>query len=271
MNPTPTRDELNREQIRQRLLMQALRSGQPGVLAGWTRAPARADLARGLAVYTANAGVNAERALAARYPTVLAMLGDETFAPMARAVWRQSPPARGDLAQWGDTLPAFLADAEQLAELPYLADVARLDDAVTRAEGAADVEPDLTTLLRLGDTEADRLVLRPAPGLALVASAHPVVTIWRAHHDAQQAALADPFAAAREALAEQRAETALVWRKGWAVRVAEVDAPTAAFLRLAFGQAQPLAAALDVPGFDFEHWLAPAVADGLLVRIDVTT
>lgn len=263
-------DPHQREQIRQRLLMQALRTGQPGALTGWARAPARADLARGLTVYAANAAVNAERALAARYPTVQAMLGDETFAPMARAFWRRSPPARGDLAQWGDDLPAFLADAAQLAELPYLADVARLDDAVAQATGAADAEPDLSTLMRLGDTDPDRLVLRPAPGLALLDSVHPVVTVWRAHHDPEQTALADPFADARVALARRHAETALVWRQGWVVRVMAVDVPTAEFLRRALLQAHPLAAALDVPGFDFAPWLAPAVADGLLARIDVT-
>jgi hypothetical protein len=264
-------DTHQRERIRQRLLMQALRSGQPAALAGWTRAPVRADLSRGLAVYTANAAVNAERALAARYPTVRAMLGDETFVPMARAFWKQSPPQRGDLAQWGDHLPGFLADAEQLAELPYLADVARLDAAVAQAEGAVDVAPDLSTLMRLGDTEPDRLVLRPAPGLALVTSTSPIVAIWRAHHDAQQTALADPFADARLALAGQVAETALVWRQGWQMRVTGVDAPTARFLRGALLQAQALAGVLDAPDFDFSQWLAPAVADGLLVRIDVTT
>jgi hypothetical protein len=265
-----TADALQREQIRQRLLMQALRTGQPGALAGWTRTPARADLARGLAVYTANAAVNAERALGARYPTVRAMLGEETFTPMARAFWRQSPPARGDLAQWGDTLPDFLAAAEQLAELPYLADVARLDGVVAQAEGAADVVPDLSTLMRLGDTDPDRLVLRPAAGLALVDSVHPIATVWRAHHDPQPSAQADPFAEARTALANQRAETALVWRQGWVVRMRRVDAPTAAFLRHTLCRCLPLAEALDIPDFDFAQWLAPAVADGLLVRIDAT-
>lgn len=267
----PGADDLNREHVRQRLLMQALRSGRPGVLAGWVRAPARANLARGLAVYGANAAVNAERALAARYPTVQALIGEESFEPMARAFWQQQPPERGDLAQWGDGLPAFLAEAPQLASEPYLADVARLDAAVARAEGAADVEPDLSTLMRLGDTDADRLVLRPAPGLALVASAHPVVAIWRAHHDPLQRAQPDPFAEAREALAARRAETALVWRQGWVVRVAAVEAPTAEFVQRALRMAQPLAGALELPGFDFEDWLAPAVAEGLLARVDVTT
>ena len=226
MNPTPgeTPDDLRREQIRQRLLMQALRNGQSGALGGWMRAPARADLARGLAVYTANAAVNAERALAARYPTVQAMLGEETFVPMARAFWRQHPPSRGDLAQWGDALPAFLAAAPQLAELPYLADVARLDNAVTQAEGAADAATSTPV-------EMDGQALQAAPGMALVDSPYPVVAIWRAHHDPQQTAQPDPFADARAALADATAETALVWREGWVVRVVAVDAPTAALLR----------------------------------------
>ncbi|WP_310461919.1 putative DNA-binding domain-containing protein [Sphaerotilus sp.] len=264
-----TTEAFEREQIRQRLLMQALRSGQAGALTGWTRTPARADLARGLAVYTANAAVNAERALGARYPTVQALLGEETFGPMARAFWRQWPPERGDLAQWGDPLPDFLAEAEQLAELPYLADMARLDAAVAQAEGAADVAPDLMTLMRLGDTAPDRLLLRPTAGLALLHSAHPVVSIWRAHHDPVQMAQPDPLADVRVALDGRRAETALVWRQGWRVQVAAVEAPTADFLRRALLQARPLAEALDVPGFDVEAWLAPAVADGLLARIDV--
>jgi hypothetical protein len=263
-------DARQREQIRQRMLMQAIRTGRPGALVGWTRAAARADLARGLTVYTANAAVNAERALGARYPTVQAMLGEETFAPMARAFWRQEPPARGDLAQWGDALPAFLANAEQLAELPYLADVARLDAAVALAGGAADVAPDLTSLMRLGDTEPDRLVLRPAPGLALLESLYPIATVWLAHHDPLTSVQADPFADARQALVDQRAETALVWRQDWSVRVRVVDAPTAAFLRHTLIRCWPLAEALDIPDFDFARWLAPAVADGLLVRIDTT-
>jgi hypothetical protein len=72
-------------------------------------------------------------------------------------------------------------------------------------------------------------------------------------------------------LAARRAETALVWRQGWGVRVAAVDAPIAEFLRRALLRACPLSEALEVPGFDFETWLAPAVTDGLLVRVDVTT
>ena len=67
--------------------------------------------------------------------------------------------------------------------------------------------------------------------MALVDSPYPVVTIWRAHHDPQQTAQPDPFADARAALADATAETALVWREGWVVRVVAVDAPTAALLR----------------------------------------
>jgi hypothetical protein len=266
-----TKAAIRREQIRQGLMMQALRGGQAAALAGWARATARADLSRGLAVYSANAAVHADRALAARYPTVQALIGAESFASMAQVVWRQHPPRQGDLARWGDALPDFLSQAEPLADEPYLADVARLDDAVSRAAGAADVDTDLATLMRLGDTGAERLRLVPAAGMALIDSVHPVVSIWRAHHDPNGLDRADVFAEARQALAERRAETALVWRHDWQVRVVSVDdAPTREFLCRTLLQGQSLADALDQPGLDFGRWLAAAVTDGLLVRVEVT-
>jgi hypothetical protein len=95
-------------------------------------------LRRGLQAYRANAGALAERALAAAYPDRAQLLGDESFAGMARAYWHHHAPVLGDVARWGAELPAFIAAAEQLAEEPYLADVARLDWAVHMAQSAAD-------------------------------------------------------------------------------------------------------------------------------------
>ncbi len=279
MNPTtlpidPTAadaDAILREHLRQGLLRDALGRGDARGLAGWARPLARADVERGLAAYVANAGEHAERALGARYPTVRALLGDEAFGWLARRHWRVSPPTHGDLADWGDGLPAALADDAQLAELPYLAEVARLDDAVARAERAADAEVQPDTLLRLADTAPERLVLRAAPGLRLLDGRHAAVSIWRAHHDPVRRDRPDPFAEARAALAAGQAETALVWRQGWAVRVAAPDGAAARFIRGALLDACPLTDALAVAGegFDFAAWLAPAVADGLVVRLDL--
>ena len=56
---------------------------------------ARQSCARGLKVYQANGHLLAERALQAAYPVVAQLLGGESFADLARAVWHAHPPLRG--------------------------------------------------------------------------------------------------------------------------------------------------------------------------------
>lgn len=253
-----------REALRQQMLLRTLwRDARPGVLAGWTRDGEA--FTHGLQAYRANAGALAERALAAAYPTLQQLLGDESFAALARAFWHRDAPQRGDIAHWGGALPAFIAKDEQLAGEPYLAGVAELEWAVHRAQTAADEAAGGAPLqaLALADVPAARM-LRVRPGTALVASAHPVVSIWHAH----RAPGPDRFADARQAIAEQRAETALVWRQGWAVRVAALPAAEWAFTRAVL-QAQPLGAALAVAdaGFDLTAWLAGALQRGWLAGV----
>jgi hypothetical protein len=98
--------------------------------------------ARGLAAYQANGHDLAERALRAAYPVVAALVGGDSFATMACELWHRHPPVRGDLACWGDALPAFVDHNPQLADVPYLADVARVEWALHRAAGAPDAGAD---------------------------------------------------------------------------------------------------------------------------------
>jgi hypothetical protein len=91
-----------------------------------------------------------------------------------------------------------------------------------------------------------------------------VVSIWQAH----RATGPDRYDGARQALAEQRAETALVWREGWVVRVAALPAAEAAFTRavlqpLALGMALAAAGA----AFDFEAWLIQTLQRGWLAGV----
>ena len=258
----PPNDAMQREALRQQLLLRTLlRDAGTTALGGWVR-QGGGRRERAVAAYRANASASAERALASAYPTVQAMLGEDSFARLARAAWRQSPPQRGDLAEWSGSLPQLLADNEDLREWPYLADAARLDWAVHRAGFAADApaEHDTLHLLASREPEAVRLVL--CPSLALLRSAYPIATIWAAHH-----AGAD-FSAVREALAAQRGEAALVYRTGWRVQVTEVDEPTARCVQALLRQ-QTLSAALDAAGtdFDFQDWLARALQLGWLWRV----
>ena len=246
--------DLQHEALRQQMLLRALLGdARPDGLAGWLR-DAPAQQRRGLQAYRANAGALAERALAAAYPTVQQLLGDESFAALARALWQAHPPLHGDVATWGDALPGFMAASDQLAPEPYLADVARLDWAVHLADQAADDDapPDGLALLTQGDVAAT--VLRLRAGHAVLASAHPLHTLWAAHRRADDAD--DRFAPVRQAFAEGRAEAVRVRREGLRSVVERIDPSTAAF-EAQLLQGAPLgdSAAAAGEAFDFEPWL----------------
>jgi hypothetical protein len=264
-------DALQREKLRQQMLLRALwRDGSAAqAWQGWIRGlDAGADA--GLAAYRGNAAAVAARALAAAFPTVAALVGEESFAALARDFWRTHPPGRGDLGEWGDALPAFIARNAQLADEPYLADVAALDWRVHLATRAADAADAGLPLRSLAETDPARITLRLAPGAALVNSAWPIASIWLAHQ--RPADHPDRFADARVALAERRAETALVWRDAvsFAVQVALQDGADSSFTQALIDHAS-LAAALDAaaPSFAFDRWLAEALASRRLAGIDL--
>ena len=267
-----TSQSLQREQLRQQMLLRSLWTGSsPSGLQGWL-AQQRADgqarpNQRGWLAYVANAHASAERALASCFPTVQQLMGEESFAAMARAYWHDSPPQRGDLAWLGEGLADFIGRSTQLAAEPYLADVARLEWVLNRCEAAADVQADLTTLALLADQDPQRLHLQLAPGTALIASNHPIVSIWLAHH--QPLDPQNPFAAVREAFELGLGEHALVWRQGWRARVQAVDSETAAFIGAVLG-GRSLGQALNAVGTDwrFDAWLEGAVSQGMLSRIN---
>jgi Putative DNA-binding domain len=261
----------DKEALRQQMLLRALwQDARPGVLAGWMRDGQR--FARGLAAYRSNAGALAERALSAAYPVLVQLLGAESFAGMARAFWHQHAPRQGDIATWGQALAGFVAAADSLADEPYLGDVARLEWAVHQAGFAADSGTETEGLHDLANAEPGQLRVHSRPGTTLIDSSHPIVCIWQAHQGAQDAA-ADRFAPVREAFAQGRAETALVWRQGFRVQVAALAVGDAAFTQ-ALLQGQSLQAAFEaVPGgvaFDFQPWLVSALQRGWLAHINAT-
>jgi hypothetical protein len=255
-----------REAQRQRLLLRRLwRHDGDQALSGWLR-PLDADpqAQRGIAAYRANAGAAIERALAAGFPTVRALVGEESFAALARAYWQAHPPLRGDLDDAGEHLPEFIAASESLADVPYLADVARLDAAIDAAERAGDGQWQADTLSLLGSHDPAQLIIELMPGTQLLSSTYPIVTIRGAH----RAAGDDPFAAAREALAAGRGEHALVWRVGLRAQALALDEADAQWTR-ALLQGRSLGQALDeaLPALDFQRWLVAALQRGWLARI----
>jgi hypothetical protein len=256
---------LQREALRQQQLLRTLwRRGDEPALRLWLReSPERAGHA--LSAYRGNAAAIAERALGAAFPTVCQLIGDESFGALARALWQRFPPQRGDLAQFGDALPAWIELDPQLASEPYLADVARVDWAVHAIEQAADVDQPPAGLALLGELDPSQLRVRLRPGLALVASKWPVVAIWQAHRRIDE----DRFASVRAAFAAQAQETALIARHGWRAEVEAVDAATAAFTT-ALQRGAGLADALEEVGdtLAFDRWLQRALTNHWLQAIE---
>ena len=258
-------DATQRELVRQQQLLRTLwRRGLEASLSGWLRESGpRAE--QGLAAYRGNAAAIAERALAAAFPTVQQLVGEESFAQLARVFWHRHPPRCGDLARHGDALAAWIADDPQLTSEPYLADVARVDWAAHTIEHAADSAEQPAGLALLADREPSQLALRLRPGLTLIASRHPVVAIWQAHRRSD----ADRFAAVRRAFADKVAETALIARPQWQASVSVVDDATARFMT-ALRDGADLARSLDAAGasFEFERWLRDAVQQHWLHAVE---
>ncbi len=258
---------MNTLALQQQALLDALfaRPGSGGASSALLqlRALLKPPSARGLMAYQANGHALAERSLLGAYPVIAQLLGADNFNGLARDLWHRHPPVCGDLAQWGDALPAFLADNEQLTEVPYLADVARVEWALHRAAGAVDAQADLQSFARLSHEDPAALMLVLAPGTALISSAWPVVSLVSAHTDRQPS-----LAEAGQRVRDRVGETAVVWRQGLRPCVAACPAHTSGVLRALLAGAT-LPDALDQAGseFDFSDWLTQAVHDGLVTGV----
>lgn len=226
---------------------------------------------RGMQAYQTNGHAMAERSLRAAYPVIEMMLGSTSFASLARNLWHRHPPERGDLAQWGGALPEFLATSDQLADTPYLADVARVEWAQHLAASAADALPDPASFARLAAEDPMALALTLAPGTALVTSRFPVASLVLAHLHQDP-----PLSEVAQRLREGASETALVWRQGLRPCIARC-APAPARLMQALLAGENVSASLDaalngpaLPGeapFDFSAWLHEAVALGQVMGV----
>ena len=92
-------------------------------------------------VYRNNVTVSLIDALAAIYPAVQRITGAEFFRAMARFHVRATPPTSPLLFEYGRDFPAFIESYEYAQDMPWLADVARIERAWLDAYHAADAPP----------------------------------------------------------------------------------------------------------------------------------
>src|SRR5271166_4049162 len=153
-------------------------------------------------VYRNNVTVSLIEALAAIFPAVRRITGEEFFRAMARFHIRETPPNSPLLFEYGGDFPAFIERYEYAQGMPWLADAARIERAWLDAYHAADAAP--LTASDLASFPPERLadlVFAPHPATRLVRSRFAAVTIFAANRapgpvEASQAE--DPLITRRE-------------------------------------------------------------------------
>ena len=137
-------------------------------------------------VYRNNVHASLAAALAARFPVVKRLVGDEFFRAMTLVYIKSNLPCSPMLSEYGQTFPSFVEKFEPVSDLPYLPDVARLEWARNRAYHAADaVTLAITSLAEIAPRHLAGIRLLLHPAAAFVASPYPIVSIWATNtHDA---------------------------------------------------------------------------------------
>jgi hypothetical protein len=135
------------------------------------------------AVYRNNVTVSLVRAMEANFPAIRRLLGETYFAGFAREFVQANPPQSPLMFFYGDAFPDYLAAQNDLAEFPYLADVARLEQQWRISYHAADdVVLDATALSSLAPEQLPFAAFVPHPAFAVLRSAyalHDVFTVNR--------------------------------------------------------------------------------------------
>lgn len=121
------------------------------------------------------------RALRLAFPAVAKLVGEEFFEGAAQTFAAGHPPRAACLDLYGDRFPEFLGSFAPAQSVPYLADVARLEWAVSRALHAPDAPPlDLATLATLPPEAQEGLRVTPHPSLSVLQTTYPADAIWSA-------------------------------------------------------------------------------------------
>ncbi len=134
----------------------------------------------GFAVYRNTVIKGCADALVANHAAVTRLVGDEWMRAAATVFVREQLPSSPMLLDYGASFADFLAAFPPAADLPYLADVARLDRLWTEAHGARDdAVLALDALSALAPEQLGAAVLRPhASARWAWFASQPIFSIW---------------------------------------------------------------------------------------------
>lgn len=212
-----------------------------------------------LGLYRGNLAVLWERALAAAYPVLKMLVGEEFFAALAREYGRAFPSDNPDLNCFGARFSEFLSTFPHVAQYPYFPDMAKLEWVLHRAHYADNVVPTVAAdFVRLTPEQADRAVFKLHSACTLFTSEWAVVALWQAHQEGSEQEFPEQLATP---------SYGLTIRPNWQTGLLAISPASHAALSvlnngLTLGAAVDAALAIDANfdvGAQLQEWLAYSV------------
>lgn len=210
------------------------------------------------AVYRNNVVVGLAQTLKDAFPVVQRIVGAEFFQVIARAYVAIEPPRSPIMLDYGQGFPDFVGRFAPSANLPYLADVARIERAWTEAYHEAEASPiGPSAFAEIAPDRLPTLSLALHPSIRIVRSRFPVLTIWQMNIDGAIPAPVDLTAGG---------EDALIVRPEADVEVRSIPAGSADFIRALVSGRSVLAAFVEAIVADPRFDLTANLTDLIQVR-----
>ena len=242
-------------------LVEALRGRTAEPIAAWL--PQDEAEPAGLTVYRNTIAKGCVDALAANFPTVASLVGDEWFRAAAALYAAEHPPRNAALLAYGEAFPDWLAAFPPADDLPYLPAMAWMDWRWTAALFAPEAEPLTAEAFALPPETLAAARPRLHPSLAFAWFDTGLPGLWLAAREP------DP---GEMALTEDP-QGVLIIRPADTVAAHLLDAAGFAFLTAAqngatLGEAIIVAAEAD-PAADLAALFAALIADGVFSGLDL--
>ena len=120
------------------------------------------DPLRRLRVYQNNTRSSLTSTLLAVFPVTARLVDERFFRYAASRFIRFHPPSEPRLVRYGSAFPNFLRTFEGLADMPFVAETARLEWAIAEALDEASLHPAPLAALTAAAEETPELVLQPS-------------------------------------------------------------------------------------------------------------
>jgi len=222
-----------------------------------------------LGFYRTNVFENYRKALRLTYPAVEKLVGGGFFGRLAEEYIRQYPSHSGDVGRQGEQFAEFLRRHACAEQLPYLADVARLEWCIEESFNEQDAQPlPLQRLATVPEEHYQHLRFFLAPSCRLMSSDFPVNHIWDICQSEYAGEAKVDVAEARVDLSEGGVDL-LIRRDGFSVTVealhpGEFTMLVALSIGCVFSEAYDHAHGVDNT-FDPAEFLQKTVQSGVLV------